>query len=175
METYITKELISVLKSNPTTFPLDFSRLSITGHSMGGHGALTLYLKHPNLFKCASAFAPISNPTQCAWGNKAFTGYLAGGIEEGKSHDATCLIQKRGSVKDLKILVHSGLADTFHAQGQLRVESFVEAVNIKDGLSEGGVEVHLVEGYDHSYYFVSTFAVKHMEWHAQYLYQGKSG
>jgi len=115
MEKYITEELPSLL--NKSDLPLDTSKASVFGHSMGGHGALTLYLKYPNLFKSSSAFAPICNPVNAPWGKKAFSGpngndgYLAGGMEEGKKHDATELLAgKKG--ENVNILVDSALATT---------------------------------------------------------------
>jgi S-formylglutathione hydrolase len=108
---------------------LDRDRVSITGHSMGGHGALTLYLKNPGLFRSVSAFAPISNPSLCPWGEKAFSGYLGDDKEEWKKHDATELVATetwRG--KDLRALIDVGTGDNFYKQGQLLPENFEKAV-----------------------------------------------
>ncbi|KAJ1564835.1 hypothetical protein HK405_013864 [Cladochytrium tenue] len=170
METLVVKELLRAIAATPELAGrVDVGRVSVTGHSMGGHGALTLYLKHPDVFRCASAFAPIANPTRCPWGVKAFTGYLAGGVEEGKAHDATELVTKlTGSGRSLAILVDCGLADTFYTQQQLLPENFEQAARAA-GFGPEQVEVNLHEGYDHSYYFVSTFAEAHIEWHAKHL------
>lgn len=113
-EKYVTEELPSLIASSD--LPIDTSKASIFGHSMGGHGALTLYLNHPELYKSASAFAPITNPINAPWGKKAFSGpngddgYLAGGIDEGKKYDATELIkEKKGG--DVNILIDTGTGD----------------------------------------------------------------
>ncbi|KAJ7071204.1 carbohydrate esterase family 1 protein [Mycena amicta] len=143
--------------------PIDFARQSIFGHSMGGHGALTLYLASPtNQYRSASAFAPICNPINSAWGQKAFNGYLQGGTEEAKEkYDATELIKKR---KDpVNILIDYGTGDNFYKQGQLLPENFVEAAQGKD------VTVRAQQDYDHSYYFISTFAADHIKFHAKFL------
>ncbi|KAH8902549.1 S-formylglutathione hydrol [Coniochaeta sp. PMI_546] len=166
METYLAKELPSTLFGDEEFGKyLDSSRVSITGHSMGGHGALTLYLKYPGQYKSCSAFAPISNPSKCPWGEKAFTGYLGDDREEWKKHDATELVKKfQGD--DLKILIDVGTGDNFYKQGQLLPENFEKAV--KDaGLK--GAEVRYQEDYDHSYYFISTFAEDHVNHAAKYL------
>lgn len=112
---FIISELPSYLKE----LPLDLSRSSIMGHSMGGHGALTLYLKNLSQYRSASAFAPIANPTKAPWGEKAFDGYLKGGVEEGKEYDATELL-RGGEVKgkELKVLVDVGKGDQFYQQKQ---------------------------------------------------------
>lgn len=123
MESYITSELPEALFSS---FPeLDSSRVSITGHSMGGHGALTLYLKNPGMYKSVSAFAPISNPINCPWGEKAFKGYLGENKETWKKHDATELIKNwKGS---FDALIDVGTGDNFYKQKQLLPENFIEA------------------------------------------------
>ncbi|KAK4650813.1 hypothetical protein QC762_710850 [Podospora pseudocomata] len=168
METYITTELPSVLFSSPHLGPyLDKERVSITGHSMGGHGALTLYLKHQDKYKSVSAFAPIANPTKCPWGEKAFKGYLAGGLEEGKKHDAVELLRSgiwKGG--DLKALVDVGTGDNFYKNGQLLPEN-LEAVVKEMGLE--GLKVRYHEGYDHSYYFMASFSGEHVEHAARHL------
>lgn len=121
---------------------------------MGGHGALTIYLKSPGQFRSCSAFSPIANPTNCPWGQKAFSGYLQGGIDEAHGiYDATDLIAK---VKDpLRILVDYGTADKFYLNGQLLPENFLKAAR-DAGHDELQVRVRSQEGYDHSYYFVSV-------------------
>ncbi|KAF7320269.1 S-formylglutathione hydrolase [Mycena kentingensis (nom. inval.)] len=153
MLTHVTLELPQVIAA--AGLPVDWTRQSIFGHSMGGHGALTLYLSSATKqYRSASAFAPICNPTQCPWGQKAFAGFLQGGVDEAKDiYDATELIKKH---KDpVNILVHYGTADNFYKQKQLLPENFAAAAK------EAGkdVEIHAVEGYDHSYFFISTFAV----------------
>jgi len=142
MYSYVRHELLDTLfnpdpavSSTSTGVPLaerlDRERLSITGHSMGGHGALTIYLKNPGLFKSVSAFAPISNPSKCPWGEKAFTGYLGGeDKEEWKKHDATeiLLASAEWKDKDLRALIDVGTGDNFYKQGQLLPENFEKAV-----------------------------------------------
>ncbi|CEQ40961.1 SPOSA6832_02653, partial [Sporobolomyces salmonicolor] len=165
--TYITSELPTYLAS----LPIDTSRASVHGHSMGGHGALVLYLKSvksaKHAYASASAYAPCSNPTKSPWGIKAFGGYLKGGVEEGKEWDATELL-KSVKGKELKILVDVGTEDHFHRQDLLLPENFVEMRDLV-GFSEKDVEVNFRSGYDHSYYMVSTFAPTHVKWHAKIL------
>lgn len=163
MESFVTKELPELL--GKTGLPLDLKRSSVFGHSMvslhfwlqtgkdssypqGGHGALTLYLKYPELYKSASGFAPICEPTKCQWGDKAFTGYLSGGIEEGAKHDTVYLLKQAPKDRKLAILVDSGTGDNFYKDGQLRPESLQEA--IKSTGREGQIQVNLRDGYDHS-------------------------
>ncbi|KAH9818780.1 family 1 carbohydrate esterase [Melampsora americana] len=172
MEKLITEEIPNVLEASD--LPLDLTRKSIFGHSMGGHGALTLYLNHPTLYKSCSAFAPISNPTNCAWGKKAFTGpngndgYLAKGLEEGRKYDATELI-KHAKASQVKILVDYGSSDQFYKDGQLLPENFVDASSQRKDLKDSEIEVRKQDEYDHSYYFINTFATDHLEFHAKYL------
>ncbi|EAQ88996.1 hypothetical protein CHGG_05615 [Chaetomium globosum CBS 148.51] len=166
MESYITRELPQALFSDPTYGPLlDGARVSITGHSMGGHGALTLYLKNPGMYQSVSAFAPIANPSRCPWGEKAFSGYLGAEREGWKKHDATELVRgwKGG---DLKALVDVGTGDNFYKQGQLLPE------NLEAAAREAGVEgltVRYQEGYDHSYYFMASFSDDHVNHAAKHL------
>ncbi|KAI5481768.1 carbohydrate esterase family 1 protein [Pseudohyphozyma bogoriensis] len=166
MYSFVTEELPSLLSS----LPIDTSRSSIFGHSMGGHGALVLYLRSldgPTPYLSASGFAPILNPTLAPWGEKAFGGYLKGGVEEGKEYDATELI-KKAKGKDVKILVDVGTGDNFYKQKQLLPENFIEAVK-STGFASSNVQVNLHEHYDHSYYFISTFAPEHIKYHAKIL------
>lgn len=162
MYSYITKELPEALFSHFKE--LDGSRVSITGHSMGGHGALTLFLKNPGKYKSVSAFAPISNPTKCPWGEKAFSGYFG---EDNKSkwaeHDATELLPKYPN--DTDFLIDVGTGDNFYKQKQLLPENLQEAAK-KAGKK---VTVRYQDGYDHSYFFISTFASDHVEHAAKYL------
>ena len=168
MYSYITSELPSALFSSFSQ--LDESRVSITGHSMGGHGALTLFLKNPGKYKSVSAFAPIANPIECPWGQKAFKGYFGEGEgDKGKwrDHDATELV--KGWEGKLDVLIDVGLADNFYKQGQLLPENFSEAAKEK-GLGEG-VKVRFQEGHDHSYFTIASFADDHVEHAAKYLLQ----
>ncbi|KAI1739756.1 carbohydrate esterase family 1 protein [Xylaria scruposa] len=176
METYVVSELLTALFASASSPPevdiaekLDKGRVSITGHSMGGHGALTLYLKNPGLFRSVSAFSPIANPSRCPWGEKAFAGYLGSDDkEEWKRHDATELVRGEGwKGKDLRALIDVGTGDNFYKQGQLLPENFEAAVKEAD---VSGVTVRYQENYDHSYYFISTFAQDHVEHAAKYLF-----
>ncbi|TIB68125.1 hypothetical protein E3P77_01345 [Wallemia ichthyophaga] len=158
MYTYITKELPGKLKE--IGLPIDTTNASISGHSMGGHGAVTAYLREWGAYKSASGFSAILNPTACPWGEKAFKGYF-GDVDAGKQHDSTHLIgQMKG--RDVKILLTQGSADNFYSQGQLLPENFVSAAQ-ESGLG-AGVRYTLEEGYDHSYFFISTFAAEHGEY-----------
>ncbi|TKA32380.1 hypothetical protein B0A50_01486 [Salinomyces thailandicus] len=162
MYSYITRELPETLFSHFKE--LDGSRVSITGHSMGGHGALTLFLKNPGMYKSVSAFAPISNPTNCQWGQKAFGGYFGDGDKGKWSEHDTCELLK-GFKGDVDVLVDVGTGDNFYKQGQLRPEE-LEKVAKEAGKS---VKVRYQDGYDHSYFFISTFAGDHVEHAAKYL------
>ncbi|KAI1646109.1 putative esterase [Daldinia loculata] len=164
MESYISSELPAALFA---AFPesLDSERVSITGHSMGGHGALTLFLKNPGKYRSVSAFAPIANPSLCPWGEKAFSGYLGADREAWKKHDATELVRGWAG-KDIKALVDVGTGDNFYKQGQLLPENFEKAVK-EAGVK--GLELRYQPDYDHSYFFMSTFAGDHVEHAAKYL------
>lgn len=167
MYDYITEELPKTLES--LDLPLDLTRTSIFGHSMGGHGALTLYLRSPSKYRSASAFSPAMNPSQSPWGQKAFNGYLEGGIKEGKEkYDATELIGSMKGVKGVHVLVDYGDADQFYKDGQLLPENFIKAARAA-GFQEEEVNVRPQAGYDHSYYFISTFAPEHIKFHAKFL------
>jgi S-formylglutathione hydrolase len=166
MQTHVTMELPQIIEA--AGLPIDFRRQSIFGHSMGGHGALTLYLSSPtNEYRSASAFSPVTNPTKSPWGEKAFKGYLLNGVEEAKvKYDATELISKvKGSVN---ILIDYGTGDQFYKDGQLLPENFLKAAR-DSGHDETQVEVRSQDGYDHSYYFISTFADEHVKFHAKFL------
>ncbi|KAK4123909.1 carbohydrate esterase family 1 protein [Parathielavia appendiculata] len=168
MESYITRELPQALFSDAEygRYLQGAERVSITGHSMGGHGALTLYLKNPGMYQSVSAFAPIANPSRCPWGEKAFSGYFGTEDREGwKRHDATELVRgwKGG---DLKALVDVGTGDDFYKQGQLLPENLEEAAR-EAGVK--GLTVRYQEGYDHSYYFMASFADEHVEHAAKHL------
>ncbi|HQQ64228.1 MAG TPA: S-formylglutathione hydrolase [Pseudomonadales bacterium] len=141
---------------------IDVTRQSISGHSMGGHGALTLAIRHPAQYKSVSAFAPIVAPMQCPWGEKAFSGYLGADKALWAEHDTCALITARGF--DKPILVDQGLADSFLVN-QLKPEL------LEDTCTKAGVALTLNrrEGYDHSYYFIATFFENHLRHHAQFL------
>jgi len=163
MESYITKELPEALFSQFKE--LDSSKVSITGHSMGGHGALTLFLKNPGQYKSVSAFAPIANPINAPWGQKAFKGYIGDNKEEWKKHDATELIKQwKGP---FEALIDVGTGDTFYKQKQLLPENFVEAA--KQAGNDKGIQLRLQPDYDHSYYFMASFADDHVDWAAKHL------
>lgn len=164
MEEYITHELPDLLsKAYPS---LDASKTSIFGHSMGGHGALTLFLKYPGMYKSVSAFAPIANPSQCPWGEKAFSGYLGNDKQEWKKHDATELVKNFKG--DLHCLIDQGTGDNFYEQKQLLPENFKAAAE-QAGFGKT-VEVRLQDEYDHSYpSIIASFAPEHVEFHAKYL------
>jgi len=158
METYITKELPTLLlpEIGSTSAPQ-----GIFGHSMGGHGALTLALKYPERYKSVSAFSPICAPSQVPWGRKAFGGYLATEAEWA-AHDATELVNSGKRCPD--ILIDQGLADSFLAE-QLSPEAF-EACCKAEGQP---VELRMQAGYDHSYFFIQTFMEDHLRHHAKLL------
>ncbi|HUY02772.1 MAG TPA: S-formylglutathione hydrolase [Rhodocyclaceae bacterium] len=162
MESYITAELMPLAARE---LPVDGSRMGIFGHSMGGHGALTLALRHPGLFRSVSAFAPICAPTQCPWGQKAFTGYLGTDTERWAAHDASALMGNCGTAPYPEgILIDQGLADKF-LPVQLHPHLF-EAACAKAGQA---LTLRRHAGYDHSYYFVSTFVADHLAHHAERL------
>ncbi|OJJ44902.1 hypothetical protein ASPZODRAFT_134318 [Penicilliopsis zonata CBS 506.65] len=163
MYSYVTEELPQTVFA---AFPqLDATRVSITGHSMGGHGALTLFLKNPGKYKSVSAFAPISNPINCPWGQKAFNGYLGSESEKWKAYDATELVKKWKG--DLNLLIDVGTGDNFYKQGQLLPENF-EAAAREAGVA--GVQVRYQPDYDHSYFTMATFADDHVDHAARYLF-----
>lgn len=141
---------------------IDTTRQSISGHSMGGHGALTLAIRNPQQYLSVSAFSPICAPMQCPWGEKAFVNYFGADKAIWAEHDTCALIAARGF--DKPILVEQGLADNFLAS-QLKPE-LLEAACEKSGVS---VTVNRREGYDHSYYFISTFFEHHLRYHAGFL------
>ena len=163
MESYITAELLPLLAN---ALPIDADRIGIFGHSMGGHGALTLALRHPGLFKSVSAFAPICAPSQCPWGHKAFTGYLGNDVSAWSGHDATALMRKAAIAPyPAGILVDQGLSDKF-LQEQLHPQLFEEAC------ASAGQPLTLRRhaGYDHGYYFIATFMADHLRHHAARLF-----
>lgn len=164
MESYLTTELLPLLTA---TLPLNASRIGIFGHSMGGHGALTLALRHPGLFKSVSAFAPICAPSQCPWGRKAFTGYLGADSTTWSAHDATALMTALHTAPyPGGILIDQGEADKFLAQ-QLHPQLF-EAACAQAGQA---LQLRRHPGYDHGYYFIATFMADHLNHHARQLSQ----
>ena len=158
MESWVAVELRELICAR---FPARADRIGIFGHSMGGHGALTLAIRHPQIFRSVSAFAPISAPTQCAWGEKAFAKYLGNDRQMWKEHDASELIRQRGALFPDGILIDQGLSDKFYAEQQLRPEVF-EAACAKAGQP---LTLRRHAGYDHGYYFISTFMADHLAFH----------
>ena len=156
---YVTDELPNVLAEN---FALDMARQSITGHSMGGHGALTIAMSFPGRFRSVSAFAPICNPTASDWGRKQFTAYLGKDEQTWAFHDATLLMRDKGF--DGPMLIDTGTKDQFI--DLLKPEAFAEAVNAR----RQQATLRLQPGYDHSYFFISTFMEEHVAFHADALY-----
>ena len=161
MESYVVEELAGLIDAG---FPTTKAR-SISGHSMGGHGALTLALRHPHLFRSVSAFAPIASPTRCPWGEKAFTAYLGEDRAAWEAHDAARLIESgvgEGCFDD--ILIDQGDADPFLAE-QLKPELLVAA-----GEAAGqAITLRMQPGYDHSYFFMASFIADHVAFHAKRL------
>lgn len=153
MYDHVLKEIPDVIAKNE--IPIDVSRASILGHSMGGHGALVLYLREQGTFRSASAFAPICHPTNCDTGKKMIQGYLAGGIDEGKQYDASILLSQQDKTRPLQILVDCGLADNFYQQQQLQPEALVDAA-FKSGVDTSRIQLRLHEGYDHSCTYEQT-------------------
>ena len=161
METYVTEELAALIDD---AFPTTKTR-SISGHSMGGHGALTLALRHPDLFRSVSAFAPISSPTRCPWGEKAFTAYLGDDRAEWAKHDAALLIEggaAKGAYDD--ILIDQGDADAFLVE-QLKPELLTAAAEAAGQT----LTLRMQPGYDHSYFFIASFIDDHLAFHAARL------
>ena len=159
MYSYIARELPALVAKN---FPVDASRVGVFGHSMGGHGALTLHLKHPDVFRTCSAFSPIVAPSAVPWGWKAFSSYLGPDDGAWAQYDATRLVAGRAS--SAHILIDQGSADPF-LEGELRPGLF-EAAADKAGQA---LTLRMQEGYDHSYYFIATFIEDHLRWHHQRL------
>ena len=159
MWSYVTEELPELIAA---TFPVNPTRQSILGHSMGGHGALTIALSHPDRYRAASAFSPIVAPSEVPWGVKALGGYLGEDRMAWRKHDAVALIEDGGRFADL--LVDYGDADPFLAE-QLRPELLERAC----AKAEIPLTLRCQPGYDHSYYFISTFIDDHLRWHAARL------
>ena len=159
MESYVVEELYDLVIQQ---FAVQAERIGIFGHSMGGHGALTLALKHPEKFKSVSAFAPICAPSQCLWGEKAFSNYLGSDQAEWLKHDATALVQTK-TAHFADILIDQGLSDQFYSQ--LNPALFQQACQA------AGQPLTLREhaGYDHGYYFIQSFIDDHLQFHAVQL------
>jgi S-formylglutathione hydrolase len=160
MYSYVTRELPALVEA---AFPLDPDRRGIFGHSMGGHGALVIALRNPQRYRSVSAFAPIAAPTRSPWGRKAFSGYLGTDEQAWREYDASALVEARGWVGP-PILIDQGTADAFLGT-QLMPERFAAACR-RAGVA---LDLHLREGYDHSYWFIATFVEAHLRHHARYL------
>jgi S-formylglutathione hydrolase len=159
MYDYITKELPKLIESN---FPVT-DKKSIFGHSMGGHGALTIALKNPGAYRSVSAFSPIVAPTQVPWGQKAFTAYLGSDVESWKSYDTVELVAR--ATERLPLLIDQGTSDEF-LDKQLKPELLRKACAAKDH----PLTLNLRDGYDHSYYFIESFVGEHISYHARALH-----
>ena len=159
MRSYVEDELPALIAER---FPADMARQGITGHSMGGHGALTVALRNPGRFRSVSAFAPIVAPSEVPWGEKALSGYLGADRATWREYDAVALIEDGARLPEL--LVDQGMADQFLVD-QLRPHRLAEACETA-GISAA---IRLREGYDHSYLFVSSFMARHVAWHAERL------
>jgi S-formylglutathione hydrolase len=160
MYSYIRNELTSLVASN---FPVDVMRTGIFGHSMGGHGALTMALKNPDYFRSVSAFAPICSPIHSPWGEKAFTRFLGNDKAKWEAYDATSLIMERGW-RGPPLLIDQGTKDPF-LKSQLMPERLKRACEKSDVL----LTLRMQEGYDHSYYFIASFIEDHLRFHAGHL------
>ncbi|SFC48366.1 S-formylglutathione hydrolase [Pseudoalteromonas denitrificans] len=158
MYDYVVNELPELIE---THFPVTQQR-AISGHSMGGHGALTIALKNSKNFSSVSAFSPIVNPINCPWGQKAFTGYLGKDKETWQEYDATVLMQKSGA--KLPMLVDQGSEDNFLVE-QLKPEALVEAAKTVNY----PLEIRMQPGFDHSYFFIASFIEDHLRFHAKYF------
>ena len=160
MYSYVTKELPSVVASE---FPIDGSRAGIFGHSMGGHGALTIALKNPDAYRSVSALAPIASPMRCPWGEKALSGYLGPDRARWREYDSTALLEDRGW-HGPPLLVDQGTSDQF-------LDTQLKPDLLRDACARRNValELRMQEGYDHSYFFIATFIEDHLRYHARYL------
>jgi S-formylglutathione hydrolase len=159
MRSYIERELPALVAQN---LPADMGRQGMTGHSMGGHGALTIALRNPGRFKAVSAFAPIASPMSCPWGEKALSNYIGSDRAAWRDYDACALIESGARLPDL--LVDQGTADSF-LDSQLKPQ-LLEATCARAGQP---LTLRMQEGYDHSYFFIATFIEDHLRWHAERL------
>jgi len=159
MRSYIEKELPALIAAK---FPVDIERQGITGHSMGGHGALTIALRNPGRFRSVSAFAPIASPPNCPWGEKALSGYLGDDRAQWREYDACALIEDGARLPEL--LVDQGDMDGF-------LEEQLKPGLLAAACSGAGIPatIRMQPGYDHSYYFISSFMAEHVDWHAARL------
>jgi S-formylglutathione hydrolase len=160
MYDYVTQELPALIES---TLPIIAGVKSISGHSMGGHGALICALKNPGAYRSVSAFAPIANPVMCDWGKGCFLAYLGDDRSSWEAFDATCLVKNGARVND--ILIEQGEADEFLHEGQLLPENFSQACE----QAGQACTIRMQPGYDHSYHFISSFIDSHFEYHASFL------
>ena len=160
MYTYVVEELPEVVQSS---FPVDGARAAIFGHSMGGHGALTIALRNPQRYRSVSAFAPIVSPMRCPWGIKALTGYLGEDRAAWRPYDTTALVEDRGWAGP-PLLVDQGTADSF-LERELKPQLLEEACR----QANVPLELRLRDGYDHSYFFIATFVDDHLRHHARHL------
>lgn len=160
MYDYITRELPELLVD--AEFPVDGTRAGIFGHSMGGHGAISIHLKNPNKFRTCSAFSPIVAPSKVPWGKKAFSNYLGPDETAWFDYDSTALVSKNPSKTE--ILIDQGTSDNFLAE-QLKPEIFANAASA----AGQAFVLRMQEGYDHSYYFIASFIEDHLRWHAERL------
>lgn len=160
MYDYVTEELPVLLEKE---LPLLANAKSISGHSMGGHGALICALKNPAAYQSVSAFSPICNPLECGWGQGCFSAYLGEDTASWQSYDATALVNAGAKVND--ILIDQGTADEFYDEGQLLPENFTAACD-KAGQS---LQLRMQDGYDHSYHFIASFIGEHIAYHAKAL------
>src|ERR1700680_419211 len=160
MYSYVTRELP---KTVAASFPIDPSRAGIFGHSMGGHGALTIALKNPDAYRSVSAFAPICSPMRCPWGEKALAGYLGNDRSRWREHDATALLEERGW-RGPPLLVDQGTKDPF-------LDDQLQPALLKKTCVQGNIplELRMQEGYDHSYFFIASFIEDHLRFHARLL------
>ncbi len=159
MRSYIERELPALIAAH---LPADMERQGITGHSMGGHGALTIALRNPGRFRSVSAFAPIASPMNCPWGEKALSTYIGSDRSAWREYDACALIENGARAPD--ILVDQGMADSF-------LESQLKPQLLEEACAKAGQPLTLrrQDGYDHSYFFISTFIEDHLRWHAKHL------
>ena len=159
MYTYITKDVLEIIGNN---FPIDTDKTGIFGHSMGGHGALTIAIKNPELFKSVSAFAPICSPTKVGWGENAFAIYLGDQQSKWLEYDATELILNRGWHSD--ILIDQGLDDEY-------LDQYLKPGLLQEACKQKNIPMQLRqhEGYDHSYFFIASFIEDHLRWHDERL------
>ena len=160
MYDYIVEELPQLVEAN---FPVSTSR-SISGHSMGGHGALSIGLKNPLRYRSISAFSPITNPMQCPWGEKAFTAYLGTNKQTWQDYDSCELIQQSAAEYQLPVLIDQGDSDDFLAE-QLKPQNLIKAAANADY----PIQIRMQNAYDHSYFFIASFIEDHLRFHAEFL------